>query len=284
MPNSWSPEEVELVVEDYFQMLKQELQGRAYNKTAHRNRLMGLLNSRSHGSIERKHQNISAILIELGYPYISGYKPLSNYQTLLAQVVTDRISGNTDLIGTVAEAVDQPADPLPVSDWQSYLDDPPIFDKKGSLSVSAKKPPAYGRFREVNYLEREARNSSLGLAGEKFVLNFEYDRLNHLGKSSLAKKIEHVSESKGDGLGFDILSFDPDGKERLIEVKTTAYGKETPFFISHNEVEVSKEKQDVYYLYRVFKFRSAPRLFMLDGAVDKRFQLKPMLYQAGFSS
>jgi len=280
LPKSWSREEVELVVEDYFQMLKLELQGRAYNKTAHRNRLMGLLNSRSHGSIERKHQNISAILIELGYPYISGYKPLSNYQTLLAQVVTDRISGNTDLIGTVAEAVDQPADPLPVSDWQSYLDDPPIFDMKGSLSVSAKKPPAYGRFREVNYLEREARNSSLGLAGEKFVLNFERDRLNHLGKSSLAKKIEHVSESKGDCLGFDILSFDPDGKERLIEVKTTAYGKETPFFISHNEVEVSKEKQDVYYLYRVFKFRSAPRLFMLEGAVNQKVHLKPTLYQA----
>ena len=283
MPKSWSREEVELVVEDYFQMLKLELQGRAYNKTAHRNRLMGLLNSRSHGSIERKHQNISAILIELGYPYISGYKPLSNYQTLLAQVVTDRISGNTDLIGTVAEAVDQPADPLPVIDWQSYLDDPPIFDKKASSSVSVNKPPAYGRIREVNYLEREARNSSLGLAGEIFVLNFERDRLNHLGKYSLAKKIEHVSESKGDGLGFDILTYESDGRERLIEVKTTAYGKETPFFISRNEVEVSKEKQDAYYLYRVFKFRSAPRLFMLDGAVDKRFRLKPVLYQAGFS-
>lgn len=279
MPKSWSREEVELVVEDYFEMLKLELKDRAYNKTAHRNRLMGLLNSRSHGSIERKHQNISAILIEIGYPYISGYKPLSNYQTLLAQVVTDRISGNTDLTETVAEAVDQPADPLPVSDWQSYLDDPPILDKKGS-SVSVKKPPVYGRFREVNYLEREARNSSLGLAGEKFVLDFERDRLDYLGKSSLAKMIEHVSESKGDGLGFDILSFDPDGKERLIEVKTTAYGKETPFFISHNEVEVSKEKQGCYYLYRVFKFRSAPRLFMLDGAVDNRFRLKPMLYQA----
>ena len=280
MPKPWSREEVELVVEDYFQMLKLELQCRAYNKTAHRNQLMGLLNSRSHGSIERKHQNISSILIELGYPYISGYKPLSNYQTLLAQVVTDRISRNTDLIGTVAEAVDQPAEPLPVSYWQSYLDDPPIFDKKGSSSVSVKKPPVYGRVREVNYLEREARNSSLGLAGEKFVLNFERDRLNHLGKSSLAKKIEHVSESKGDGLGFDILSFDPDGKERLIEVKTTAYGKETPFFISHNEVEVSKEKQDVYYLYRVFKFRSAPRLFMLEGAVNQKVHLKPTLYQA----
>jgi hypothetical protein len=262
-------------------MLKLELQGMAYNKTVHRNRLMGFLNSRSHGSIERKHQNISAILIELGYPYISGYKPLSNYQTLLAQVVTDRISGNTDLIGTVAEAVDQPADPLPVSDWQSCLDDPPMVDQNALQMVSNKKPPVYGGLK-VNYLEREARNSSLGLAGEKFVLNFERDRLNHLGKPSLAKKIEHVSESKGDGLGFDILSFDSDGKERLIEVKTTAYGKETPFFISHNEVEVSKEKQELFYLYRVFKFRSAPRLFMLDGAVDKRFRLKPMLYQAGF--
>ncbi len=56
----WSDIEVELIIEDYFQMLQKELTGQEYNKTEHRNRLIKLLNNRSDGSVEFKHQNISA--------------------------------------------------------------------------------------------------------------------------------------------------------------------------------------------------------------------------------
>ena len=64
---SWTIEEVEAVVADYLHMLTQELAGQSYNKTAHRKVLQAQLQNRSNGSIERKRQNISAILIELGY-------------------------------------------------------------------------------------------------------------------------------------------------------------------------------------------------------------------------
>jgi Protein NO VEIN, C-terminal len=40
------------------------------------------------------------------------------------------------------------------------------------------------------------------------------------------------------------------GRERLVEVKTTAYGRETPFFVTRNEVEVSGKQDDQYFLYR----------------------------------
>lgn len=42
-----------------------------------------MLNGRSPGAIEFKHANISAILIEIGFPYLDGYKPRGNYQELL---------------------------------------------------------------------------------------------------------------------------------------------------------------------------------------------------------
>lgn len=84
---NWSLFEVEATVADYFHMLVQELTGQLYNKSAHRKALMQKLENRSEGAIERKHQNISAILIALGCPYISGYKPLGNYQALLREVV-----------------------------------------------------------------------------------------------------------------------------------------------------------------------------------------------------
>jgi len=90
MPKAWSEKEVEIIVEDYFQMLKMELAGEGFNKTAHRRLIIDKLDQRSHGSIEMKHQNISAVLIEMGIPCISGYKPRSNYQrTLLPDAISD---------------------------------------------------------------------------------------------------------------------------------------------------------------------------------------------------
>ena len=76
----WSRIEVEVIVADYLDMLMSELKGQPYNKAEHRRRLQPLLSGRSEGSIERKHMNISAVMIELGFPYIPGYKRYGNYQ------------------------------------------------------------------------------------------------------------------------------------------------------------------------------------------------------------
>ncbi len=96
-PTSWSLTEVELGVADYFAMLADELARRPYSKTAHRERLRPLLAGRSDGSIEFKHANISAVLINYGQPYIDGYKPRFNYQSLLERVVLERLSLEPDL-------------------------------------------------------------------------------------------------------------------------------------------------------------------------------------------
>lgn len=84
---AWSAEEVAQTVADYLAMLHKETNGIKYNKAAHRRELAKLLNDRDK-AIEFKHQNISAILQDLGKPYIKGYKPLSNYQnSLKAEVI-----------------------------------------------------------------------------------------------------------------------------------------------------------------------------------------------------
>ena len=55
--------------------------------------LKPLLQGRSDPSIERKHQNISAVLLEMGLPFIDGYKPLRNYQRpLLPAVVAEAVA------------------------------------------------------------------------------------------------------------------------------------------------------------------------------------------------
>lgn len=131
-----------------------------------------------------------------------------------------------------------------------------------------------------NYLELEARNRSLGLAGEELALRFERERLFRIGAPRLASRIQHISQTKGDHLGYDILSFEPDGRERLIEVKTTCFGASTPFFASRNEVTVSQTRDEHYQLYRVFAFSSQPRLFALRGSLRKTCRLDPFTYSA----
>ena len=67
MAGDWSLAEVEATVADYFDMLDHEVRGRDYNKSAHRRRLAALLNHRTDGAIERKHQNIGAIQAKTSY-------------------------------------------------------------------------------------------------------------------------------------------------------------------------------------------------------------------------
>ena len=96
----------------------------------------------------------------------------------------------------------------------------------------------------------------------------------------MASKIDHVSKTRGDSAGFDVLSFEQTGEERFIEVKTTKYGIYTPFFVSRNELEVSKAEMKRYCLYRVYEFRARPFLFALHGALSNTCVLDPSSYLA----
>lgn len=278
MPGDWSRAENEATVASYLTMLAAELRGEPYSKAAHRRALLPLLNGRSEPAIERKLMNVSAVMIDLQHPYIAGYKPLSNYQADLFDVVVEHITANPSLTAAVRASVEAPAQLPSVDDLLKRWERPP----------APAKPVTYRRISEqpvrlvagINWLEREARNTSLGRAGEEFVVRFERARLIHAGRHALADRVEHVSVTQGDGAGFDVRSFEKNGTDRLIEVKTTAYGKETPFFVSRNEVAVSRERARHFHLYRLFRFREDPRLYGLHGALDDTCRLDPVQYRA----
>ncbi len=277
MTTDWSRDEVEVTVVDYFAMLEAELSGGAYDKTVHRRRLLPLLLNRSEGSVEFKHQNISAVLIDLGFPYISGYKPRSNYQRLLYEVVAACLDKNPSVASLVETVETRPIAIPTIDDILKALTDPPKSTARTNRTGERELPYLP---RPINYLEREARNRALGGAGEEFVINFERARLSQAGREHLASKIEHVSKIRGDAEGFDILSFENSGADRLIEVKTTKYGRETPFFVSQNEVRVSEVRAERYHLYRVFAFRDIPRIYTLHGALSATCSLIPTNYIA----
>lgn len=275
---SWSEAEVEAIVADYFDMLSQELRGGSFNKAEHRRALMDKLEGRSGPSVEFKHANISAVLIEMGYPYIDGYKPRSNYQGMLVDAVSNFIREHPGVSDEVGEDADRQASVPSVEDILAALEESPSLSEKDDRDLK-QAPPVYNPG-GVNYLEREAKNQSLGDAGEQFVINFERARLVYAGREALAERIEQVSETIGPSAGYDIRSFEVGGADRFIEAKTTKYGKITPFFVTPNELRFSKSNTAQYYLYRVFRFRATPKLFTLQGNLENKCKLRPSQYVA----
>jgi hypothetical protein len=265
----WSDAEISLTVENYFSMLKFELAGQAFNKSAENRRLQKLI-GRSEGSIEFKHANISAVLESMNSFYIDGYKPRRNVQESLRQEVTRRRLADAELDALMLIKLDEP---LPaVIDLVLNLEPAPEveFEEK----VFHRRP---GR---VNFVRLEAEKRELGLAGELAVVEFEVRRLETAGKPKLAARIDHVSQSLGDALGYDVLSFDDDGRERFIEVKTTRRRKEWPFLVTRNELDFSQEATEQFQLYRVFQFGgSRPGLYSLPGRLDGSCRLDPTVYE-----
>lgn len=278
MTDSWSKIEVALIVADYFDMLIKELNGVPYKKSDHRRQIFPLLKGRSEGSIEFKHQNISAILINLGKPYINGYLPRYNYQKILEDEVIEYLKVHSEPDFYFQKFVEKDiVRPQNIPDFEIITVAPPE-----NVSVSEPKVSYQHKPVKINYLEKEQSNIALGLFGEELVIEFEKWHLIKFGKDSLADKIEWISREQGDGAGFDILSKNLNGTDKYIEVKTTRLGKETPFFFSSNELQFSINKASNYHLYRLFNAEKDVKFFQKNGSLDSICKSVPTMYKGYF--
>lgn len=274
----WSRDEVEATVADYFDMLRHELGGARVNKSEHNERLRKVLPSRSRGSVEFKHANISAVLTLYGYPYIDGYKPRFNFQTLLEQVVLEYLDVHRGffeplIAGPVLNPTTSP-DPRGIEVGR-LVETPPDSMR---IPQTAWSPTA--RLARFDFVARDAANRDLGRRGEEFVVEFERRRLHDGGQRELVKRIEWTAHVRGDGAGYDVQSFNPDGTPRLIEVKTTGPGKYFPFNVTMNEVRCSEARPREFHLYRVFNFGPDARMYMLPGAISHSCHFDPTQYRA----
>jgi hypothetical protein len=274
----WSREEVEATVGDYFAMLHDELAGLPINKAEHNERLRRLLRNRSKGSVEFKHANISAVLTLHGYPYIDGYKPRFNFQALLEQAVLEYLDVHRDFFeALIAGPVLNPAGSPRAEAFEvnRVVETPPEAMR---IPQTVWSPAA--RLSRFDFVARDAANRDLGRRGEEFVLEFERKRLHDGGRRDLVSRIEWTAQVRGDGAGYDLQSFNADGTERLIEVKTTGLGKYFPFNVTVNEVRCSQARPHEFHLYRVFNFGPDAHLYMLPGELSRSCHLDPTQYRA----
>lgn len=112
------------------------------------------------------------------------------------------------------------------------------------------------------------------------MLEVERRQLITLKRPDLAKKVRWVAVEDGDGAGYDVLSFSPEGKERQIEVKTTNGSARTPFFLTRNERAVAEERVDSWQLYRVHLFAQGPRIFSVRPPLEEALDLRTETWRA----
>lgn len=130
---------------------------------------------------------------------------------------------------------------------------------------------------------QDARNHELGLAGEKLALLYERQRLIAAGCPDLADKIVHVAVVEGDSAGYDIRSFNADGTDRHVEVKTTGGPASNAFFISPNEIEFSSSHPGTYVLMRIYAYSqvsNSGNFYERTGPIAGSFSLTPTEYRA----
>jgi hypothetical protein len=133
--------------------------------------------------------------------------------------------------------------------------------------------------KKIDYQLKNLNNSVTGNKGEEIVLKIERENLRNAGLNELADKVDRVS-SKDDTVGYDILSYDKDGKEKYIEVKASAQtGSTVRFFVSLNEYNIGMKK-DNYYIYYVQDINSEqPKVSIIKNPMDNsKFLIQPEGY------
>ncbi len=267
----WRDDELDAIVADYFAMLSSDLAGQHYVKSKHSASLMAQI-GRTHRSVEFKHQNISAVLDELGLPWIPGYMPKRNYQLAIFGAIDRYLTTHPTLVDAVPSQPSPPALPAEV-----FVAPPARTAEENAIPEALKR-----LVRKFDPVERDHRNRSLGNAGESFVVDLERRRLVEAERPDLARRVRWIAAEDGDGAGYDVLSFNPIGRERLIEVKTTNGSARTPFYLTRNECGLATERPAEWRIYRVHLFARQPRIFTIEPPLESALKLAPQTWRASF--
>ena len=285
MERIWSDVENHAIVNAYLVMLEHEQTGRDYSKTEHW-RVLTETYMRTRRSVHSRLMNISAVMDALGLPYLKGYAPLRNYHRELFEAIQALLTEMPDLYYLLmGETTTLPDPTVESSSGETIVFDeaPPQRETHGQ-NIPEEIENIVSRFEHP--AERDARNRILGKAGELLVYKNERHRLQAIGRGDLSDHVRWVARDDGDGFGYDIRSFNGVGDEAdhelWLEVKTTNGSATTPFYITRNELQVSKQRPDVFRVFRLYDFRKQASAYCLAPPLEKYVSLTPTIFRASF--
>lgn len=176
------------------------------------------------------------------------------------------ITHDTTNLSVLDEPITEVAEEIELN----IADNPTMVSKNKSISnkVRAKE--------DINYSEQQTISQKIGDRGEELVLRNEIEKIKQWGlPDEILSKVRRVS-LESDDYGFDILSFDQEGNERYLEVKTTkTNGKNFSFILTRNEFETAKYYGKMYSFVIVFDILSNPRIwYMGNPFVEEPYKVK----------
>jgi len=157
-------------------------------------------------------------------------------------------------------------------------------DKRWLLELAG----LYSDLSEEKFLELLQQKRLCGLIAEEYVLDFEKIRLTQSGFDNIAGLVKRVSIQDVTA-GYDILSADGNSEgifpDRYIEVKGTT-GNKISFFITKNEMEISRRMSKKYWIYCVLNINTEQnrKIIMMKDPFrsvfnSKKFKVEPILWQ-----
>ena len=205
-------------------------------------------------------------------PGFQATSPRRNYQNAIFDAIDRYLTDHPAILESAQSAPTPP--PLPAE----------IFVAPPALTPASEPIPERLRrlVQKFDPVERDHRNRTLGKAGESFVVDLEKRRLTNFDRADLARKVRWIAAEDGEGAGYDVLSFNLEGRARLIEVKTTNGAAHTSFFLTRNECGLAAERPEDWRIYRVHLFARGPRIFTITPPLDNAVKLIPETWRASF--
>ena len=161
----------------------------------------------------------------------------------------------------------------------NYSDLPPEQKKEKEKHTNKNK--------NKNKNSRPTLNIETGIQGENYVYKYEVNKLKKHGRDDLAKKVVKQCEDKTCFPGYDIKSFDIDGNEIYIEVKSSKSMSKKNFYISSNEIKAAKKYKKNYFIYRVVNSLTNPKIpYRIPDPLKRRkegqIKIEPHTYEISF--
>ena len=265
---AWDDQLSNLAIKHYFEFLKKRFDGEGDEGRAQQAIPSRLLQALGGMAVLKRLQQISGALEAVGLVHLREFPPAEEPSSDVVSAVDTYLTiRGTEVFGGDPQFALPPFE-MPAADLFVL---PPSCSTHGD-SVSRVAP--------VDNAVLDATKRNIGLRGEEFVLELEQRRLTEAGLPDLAGRVRWAARDSGDGLGYDIESFDVSGTPIAIEVKSTAHGRATPFLLTRRELEVAEERGSAFRLYRVFNLRVAPRLYQLPGPLSTCCDLRPQVFRA----
>ena len=136
---------------------------------------------------------------------------------------------------------------------------------------------------DIDYSEQQKISQKIGDRGEELVLINELKKVSKWGLSEeLASLVRRVS-LESDDYGYDILSYDKNGNELYLEVKTTKQNKnDFSFILTQNELRHAKMLGSAYCIVIVFDILNKPRIWYMGNPFIQepyKVALTPLQYR-----